>query len=438
MLTSRLDYPAKDQMAKWVPPQVDGDWNLLSSLFQNEVNTAKDIVNKAQFPSPEKWIHALENGDPYAFVAILLSQLHNLRSLELDYTFVWQSGFPGLMMRHALLSAPQNTLSSFTKLSVVEYGMNVPQSRIFHELGAPFIDAFPPCDPEQFAGWFYLPALKSLEIWLQSLEGVKDELSKPAMSSRLTHLAQLERLVLAESSIEEGEVRDILFHLSSLKSLHLGLVYPSQDKELGWSEASARTPLKEPGVLLEGLKSVKDTVEHLSIGMELCPMYYAIGWGSYNRDNGTPEESFKQCQGFLKEFTRLRTAELPVVMLLGWESENAPPISEILPSTLEKLIIRDTLFVVEDYEWESDELANAIQDFIPSAQSKAPLLNAITLRSFGIGRESVCGEDTAKEPRLLSEKLGLELCISKTLDNASPGLWTTHRELHEASRRDCR
>lgn len=438
MIPSKLEYPAEMQIQKWNPPQIDGDWNQLASLFQNEVNVAKDIITKAQFPSLANWIYALENGDPYAFVAVLLSQLHNLQSLQLDYTFVWQFGFPGLMMRHALLSAPENSLSRFAELSIVEYGMNVPQSREFHELGARFIDAFPPCDPEQFAGWFYLPALKSLEIWLQSLEGVEDELSKPAGSSKLKHLARLERLVLAESPIEECEARDLLFHLSSLKSLHLGLVYPSQDRELGWSEASARPPLKEPGVLIEGLMSVKDTVEHLSVGMELCPLYYPSMWSSHNRDNGNPEESFKQCLGILKQFPLLKSAEIPSVMLLGWTSYDAPSMSEVLPPTLQKLIIRDQLIHSEDYELDDDVVTEAIQDFLPSVQSTTPLLDTIMLRGFCMGKGSEWAKDHAKELRTLSEELGLDIEISSVISNVSPGLWTTHRELHEAFHRDCR
>ena len=82
------------------------------------------------------------------------------------------------MMRHALLSAPEDTLSRFSGLSVVEYGLNVPGPRWFNDAGWDFIDAFPVCNPDQFAGWFYLPSLKSLEIWLQSFEGVGNELSK--------------------------------------------------------------------------------------------------------------------------------------------------------------------------------------------------------------------------------------------------------------------
>ncbi|KXG51548.1 uncharacterized protein PGRI_089410 [Penicillium griseofulvum] len=437
IVSSKLVYPADDQEDEWELPQIDGDWSQLSSLFQDEVNAAKDIITKAQFPSSEKWIPALENGDPYAFVAILLSQLHNLRSLQLDYTFVWQTGFPGLMMRHALLTAPGNTLSRFSDLSVVEYGLNVPGPRLFNETMWDFIDAFPICNPEQFAGWFYLPSLRSLEIWIQSFEGVSDELSKPVVSSKLAHLAQLERLVLTESSVEEDEVRNLLLHLSSLKSLHLGLVYLSQDRELGYNCCSPQPPLKKRGVLHEGLMSVKDTVEHLSIGMELCPLYWPSVWGALERNNGTPRESFEPFKGILKQFPRLRTAELPAVMLFGWDHENSPALSELLPPTLQKLAIRDNLSLEQDFEWKTDKVAEAIQQFLEFAQSATPSLNTITIRTFDIETESMDTDDSTG-PRIVCESLGLDIDIGMFTDTLSPGLWTTHRELQEGSRKDHR
>ncbi|CAI7581222.1 unnamed protein product [Penicillium glandicola] len=438
MTSSKIVYPAAHQEDEWELPQIEGDWDQLSPLFQGEVTAAKNIISEAQFPSLEMWIHALEHGDPYAFVAVLVSQLHNLRSLQLDYTFVWQSGFPGLMMRHALLSAPENILSRFSELSVVEYGLNVPGSRILNETIWDFTDPFPICNLAQFAGWFYLPSLKSLEIWLQSLEGVGNELSKPVGSSKLVHLAQLERLVLTESPVGEDEIRNLLSHLSSLKSVHLGLVYPSQDKKLDYNCCSPQPPLKEQGVLLEGLMSVKDTVEHLSIGMELCPLYWPCVWGAIERDNGTPQENFDPFKGILKRFPLLRTAELPAVMLFGWTYDDAPAMSELLPPTLQKLTIRDNLYRVEEFEWDTDKVAEAIQDFLPFAQSATPLLNTITIRLFDMGKEEEVDQDDSTGARSLCENLGLDIHISMIQDNLSPGLWTTHRELQEGSRRDCR
>lgn len=49
------------------------------------VQRAQAIVKRAEFPDLTKWNEALRDGHPYALVTILLSQLHNIRSLRLDY-----------------------------------------------------------------------------------------------------------------------------------------------------------------------------------------------------------------------------------------------------------------------------------------------------------------------------------------------------------------
>lgn len=74
----KLGYPAAQQEDEWKQPRIDVDWNQLSSLFQNQVNAAKDIITKTQFASSQKWIPALELSGPSAFVAVLLYPLHSL------------------------------------------------------------------------------------------------------------------------------------------------------------------------------------------------------------------------------------------------------------------------------------------------------------------------------------------------------------------------
>lgn len=77
------------------------------------------------------WINALEHGNLYAFVAVLVSQFHNLQSLRLDDTFVWEYRFLGLMMSHTLLFASLNILSLISNLSFVEYSLNVSPPRVY-------------------------------------------------------------------------------------------------------------------------------------------------------------------------------------------------------------------------------------------------------------------------------------------------------------------
>ncbi|CAI7596003.1 unnamed protein product [Penicillium pancosmium] len=438
MISSRLEYPAKDQLSQWYPPKVDGNWEELSASFKSEVDTAKEIVSRAQFPSPQRWMQALDQGDPYAFVAIILSQLHNLRSLRLDYTFVWQSGFPGLMIRHALLSAPPNTLSNFSELSIVEYGLNVPCSRVSQ--GNPssciFPEAFPTCDPNQFAGWFYLPSLQSLEIWLQNFSGVD--------LSNVNHLAKLKRLVIMESYIDENEVRDLLSLLSSIETIHLGLVYPSQDEAAGSDIESPRPPFRKQtkGALLEGLLSIGGTVKNLSISIELCPINLGSQWDE--NDFGNIEEGLLPFRGFLKRLPHLETAELPAAMLFGWVHDDAPGLSKLLPSTLQKLAIRENLHcvardsqVVEDfspgetYEWGLDAVARAIQKFLPSAQTSAPLLKTIIIRDFAMDSRGHIAQEETTVARSLCQDLGLDMHIALSPDALPAGFWTASRALHE-------
>lgn len=46
------------------------------------------------------------------FVTVFLFQLHHLKSLRLDYSFVSISGAPGLILRHAFFFAPKGTMST--------------------------------------------------------------------------------------------------------------------------------------------------------------------------------------------------------------------------------------------------------------------------------------------------------------------------------------
>lgn len=62
-------------------------------------------------------------------LSLPFSQLHSLVSFPLDHTFDWQSGLPGLMLRYALLSAPNGTMSRFTHLTTVNYDSNVSLSK---------------------------------------------------------------------------------------------------------------------------------------------------------------------------------------------------------------------------------------------------------------------------------------------------------------------
>jgi hypothetical protein len=87
-------------------------------------------------------------------------------------------------------------------------------------------------------------------------------------------------------------------------------------------------------------------------------------------------------------------------------------LSKLLPPTLRKLAIRDNLWRTEDFEWETDQVGEAIENFLPFAQSVTPMLNTIRIRSFGIGEEGDIDPDDFIGARSSCEKLGLDMDIT--------------------------
>lgn len=161
--------------APWTRLEVcdmEGDQELSLRSFAPVVAKAAGIVQKVQLSPIEEWIEALRVGNFYAFVAVLSSQIPNITSFCLDYSFLWMGGCPGRMMEHAIFlpnRAAVRELPTFDQLEKVDYGGNVP---MYEEHVPEWNDPIPDYPPvsfnhDQFAGWLHLPALKRLEIWLR-------------------------------------------------------------------------------------------------------------------------------------------------------------------------------------------------------------------------------------------------------------------------------
>lgn len=80
--------PGRPYDMAWKAPWHEMDWSAKQLEYSDVVEQAQAIVNKVKFPNAEKWNKALQDGNPYAFVTIILSQLHNLKSFQLDYSSV--------------------------------------------------------------------------------------------------------------------------------------------------------------------------------------------------------------------------------------------------------------------------------------------------------------------------------------------------------------
>lgn len=121
------DVPPSTPWTRVEESDMDWDQESESSCYASVMEMSVGIVQRAQVPEQEEWIAALRGENVYAFVAIFISQVSNIKSLRLDYAFVWLQGYSRRMMEHAVLSPNNNgSLPAFNLLELVDYGGNAP------------------------------------------------------------------------------------------------------------------------------------------------------------------------------------------------------------------------------------------------------------------------------------------------------------------------
>ncbi|KAJ5502553.1 hypothetical protein N7463_005427 [Penicillium fimorum] len=311
------------------------NWVKTMLEFRPTLRRARKVVRDAKFPAnlDAKLIRRVNDGDAYVYATLLVSQLHNLHSLRLDFSFVLEGGFPGEMLHHSLFgNAPPGVLTRFSKLEMVDYGSNLPLTE--------FRESARPGKTYQFIPWFYLPCLKILEIWLPNVEGIS--VFSGQMPRTPLRFSGLRSLVIAKTAVLPENIAILLSQLPYLESLHVGLAYKCR---------ATIEFLKRPECLLRSLETSSQTIKHLSISVELLPCCIA------NFRLRLSDQASKPFRGMLKRFPKLKTASLPLNFLIGW-GDTAYELQDELPLTLEALHIRPDLW--PDSELMAFEMATLV------------------------------------------------------------------------------
>lgn len=302
-------------------PKGEGNWTKMMLQFRPTLRWARKVVRDAKVSAKldTKWLGRLFDGDAYAYATLLVSLLHNLRSLRLDFSFLLEGGFPGEMLHHSLFgNAPPGILSRFSKLEMADYGSNFPLKE--------FPGGIRIGRTHQFIPWFHLPSLKVLEIWLYSVEGIY--IFPGQMPKKSLNLSNLRSLVIAKTHVLPEDIATLLSQVPYLESLHVGMAYKCR--------ATAEF-LRKPERLLRSLETSGQAIKHLSISMELLPCCAETFHLQAMNEAGKP------FRGILKKFPNLKTASLPLHFLIGWGTTTYE-LRDVLPTTLEALHIRPDLW----------------------------------------------------------------------------------------------
>ncbi|KAJ5370184.1 uncharacterized protein N7496_006276 [Penicillium cataractarum] len=289
----------------------------------------------------------------------LVQHLSSLRTLKLDSSFIYYDGYTGLMMTHALFGAPPGVMSDSFWLQAVDYGSNAARLRVQH-VSVPIFRVQEQFDRSQFVGWFFLPRLMGLKIWIQS----------PCLASDIgngtkiqpSNLAQLRHLGILQAMPNTGDINKFISQMKSIKYLMLGLQYGTCLEELQSIAGTA-----------PGLSSLSNSIETLS----LSPAYSVVRPETEVVCAGD-QAGLKLPHDIFNSFERLAALSIPLPLLLSWGAHQNQ-LTEALSTSLRDLILRECFLETQILYRRPKEAIQLLNKFLLDDVHRFPLLRSITL-----------------------------------------------------------
>ncbi|GLA60408.1 hypothetical protein AtubIFM54640_000859 [Aspergillus tubingensis] len=345
--------------------------------FYQEIDYLRYIVG-CIIESPKDrsdWHRSIAARNVYAMVALLLPFLYNLRSLKLDYTFLVNGGLPGVIFER--LTSGYNICSAelrnnFDHLKEIDYGTNALQNNLPRLRDNTHV---PSHFSSQMIPIFRLQKIKHLKVWLRSHHGLR----LWRVTGFETDYTALKTLILDQISIEDCALFKILQRMKNLRTLHLGM-----NNEWSTSMYNVTHSYNDGECILNGLEALYECLEHLSISFSSTPTEMEI-----TSDTDIWGPLFKSMMpGFFQGFTRLKTLELPVQLLNGFERIEVSRINPGLPVTLERLGLRWDFQYVGRANGLTSNTVRVLQDVLADflrlsdRHRRVPLLQEVIIRLF--------------------------------------------------------
>ena len=134
------------------------DW-LHLELGDHVMQLARNIIARVGYPIADKWMFGLQYGSLVVIIALVLSQLPNLESLEVGRFFLDETLFCELF-HHAAVSSPlrESSFPAFRSLQIIKYS------------GAPYLARLADANLDRILPLFYLPSLRTLSTYIRGDE----------------------------------------------------------------------------------------------------------------------------------------------------------------------------------------------------------------------------------------------------------------------------
>jgi hypothetical protein len=283
------------------------------------------FVEALQIPDDGFWIQELRAGSMDAFVAVFLSQLWNLRRLEICGLFTRETMLLGTVFWSALCEPLERGLPTFQHLEEVSFSRRWVLVNHRFEIARNTHDLLP---------FFYLPAVKRMTLWLDNPDSCRSPVTvgwPTAQPPKASTLKSLELFNMREQHL--GSVLSAAIGLESLRwSVH-------HDRDI---EDQIVKPIFDLDQIALVVSHVRNTLRHLKISAESA---------TSTQDIEEPVVTIKGSMKLIASFDALRTLQLPLPFLAGSISPaNWRPFGDSLPRNIEHLTVATDLSEQPAYE----------------------------------------------------------------------------------------
>ena len=359
------------------------------------------------------WIHGLRLGNMEALLALLVSQLTNLKTFTLNFPNNYPIPLLGAMFREvryegwrATHPQPETTyterfLPTFGNLQEVSikrtWWLTWGKDSIDPVWNEPVQWDFSLRNAADILPFFYLPAIQHISATIDNPLSFVWPMKSPLVASTL--------ISLDIEVLREGHLREILRTTTRLKKLRWCWLYAQEI-----DDGQFVTSVIDLDRIAEALISIRDTLTDLAIEAEAQSLQ--AEW--------VPLTITGSLQA-LANFDKMERLELPQCFLYGgFTSTEAKPIAHLLPRNIQYLAITDELWDNENYQWDLKEehLEESITMWLSDWRTSTPNLRTFHLRSHDCrsvnDRWSV---EIYLNLRMMCKSVGVEMEITRAYED---------------------
>ena len=324
----------------------DAEWQ--STFSSKEMNAIEESGLLSCLTSRDMWLQELRRGEVDIFVAVLLSQLPNLKRLTLGSDFQRDTSFIGDIISSNIGSTPKQL---FPALESVTFSNDIVSDTdvAFH-----FVHL------NQVLPLFYMGSLRTLSMSLPPLAITwpQDKIPKSLLTS----------LVLSHSQLSEENLGHLLMATPHLRSLE----YHSHfDIDSGGRPGRTHLDYYDCSRLDESLAHVKETLDRLVLSVRFSSLQSDVALGGFQGMSHKVQS--------LPHFKKLKDCVIPFIMLSGCDYDDKIAIGDLLPSNLEKICFTDDLDILGACEWTDEGFLELIKSYLERRDQCELKLNSVSL-----------------------------------------------------------